>query len=116
MKRIITMLMVMLMMAMGNFLKAQDFNVAISGGTPLPVNFDQSEYPWIVSDGCVSSSDIVGLKTSWFSTTIEILETGVVSFDYKVQSWGYGETFKFSINDSDSIFLQSRQDWTHASY
>ena len=44
MKRIITMLMVMLMMAMGNFLKAQDFNVAISGGTPLPVNLDQSEY------------------------------------------------------------------------
>ena len=74
---------------------AQNFNTAIFGNTGFPVAFEQSpDYPWVVSEGCVSSSNIVGLKTSWFSTTVDIVEaSGSVKFDYKVDIAGYGEKF-----------------------
>ena len=70
MKRITTLLLVIFLMIVGSKGIAQNFNTAISGNTGFSVAFEQSpDYPWVVSDGCVSSSNIVGLKTSWFSTT-----------------------------------------------
>lgn len=117
MKRITTLLLVIFLMIVGSKGIAQNFNTAISGNTGFPVPFEQSpDYPWIVSDGCVSSSNIVGLKTSWFSTTIDIVEeSGSVKFDYKVDSRGYGEKFYFSIDGIDTINVE-RMDWTAVSY
>ena len=117
MKRITTLLLVIFLMIVGSKGIAQNFNTAISGNTGFSVAFEQSpDYPWVVSDGCVSSSNIVGLKTSWFSTTVDIVEVnGSVTFDYKVDSEGYGEKFYFSIDDQDIINVE-RMDWTTVSY
>ncbi len=117
MKRITTLLLVIFLMIVGSKGIAQNFNTAIFGNTGLPVAFEQApDYPWVVSDGCVSSSNIVGLKTSWFSTTVDIVEAnGSVAFDYKVDSGGYGEKFYFSIDDQDIINVE-RMDWTTVSY
>ncbi|WP_320909075.1 leucine-rich repeat protein [Bacteroides nordii] len=117
MKRRTTLLLVIFLMIVGSKGIAQNFNTAIFGNTGFPVAFEQSpDYPWVVSEGCVSSSNIVGLKTSWFSTTVDIVEaSGSVKFDYKVDSEGYGEKFYFSIDDQDIINV-GRMDWTTVSY
>ena len=117
MKRRTTLLLVIFLMIVGSKGIAQNFNTAICGNTGFPVAFEQSpDYPWVVSEGCVSSSNIVGLKTSWFSTTVDIVEaSGSVKFDYKVDSEGYGEKFYFSIDDQDIINV-GRMDWTTVSY
>ena len=117
MKRRTTLLLVIFLMIVGSKGIAQNFNTAIFGNTGFPVAFEQSpDYPWVVSEGCVSSSNIAGLKTSWFSTTVDIVEaSGSVKFDYKVDSGGYGEKFYFSIDGRDTINVE-RKDWTTVSY
>ena len=83
MKRITTLFWTIFLVLMGSKAIAQDFNVAITGSDGLPVYFEQSsDSPWVVNAGCVSSSTITGLKTSWFSATIDIVEAdGSVKFD-----------------------------------
>ena len=117
MKRITTLFWTIFLVLMGSKAIAQDFNVAITGSDGLPVYFEQSsDYPWVVNAGCVSSSTITGLKTSWFSATIDIVEAdGSVKFDYKVDSGGYGENFCFAIDGRDTINV-GRKDWTSVSY
>lgn len=134
METIVKSLCTILLVMTGNLAMAQDFATAISGVSNYPLTFQQSvDYPWVACDSCVSSSNKVGLKESWFNTKVNIEEdSAIVSFDYKVQSWGWGETFFFSLvnNDSTSLggskdstslggtefFIQDGTDWTHFSY
>lgn len=117
MKRITTLLFASFLMVIGLQSMAEDFKVAIFTDLNPAVSIAQSpEYPWIVNDGCLSSSNKTGLKTSWFSITLDVAqEEELIGFDYKVESWGAGETFIFSI-DEQNIITAHRTDWTTASH
>lgn len=118
MKRKATLLLAIFLMVVGFDVIAQDFNAAIFGNTGFPVTFEQSsDYPWIVGNGRVNSSDLIGRKTSWFSTTIDIAEeVGMIEFEYGADIWGYGEKFYFSIDGKDTLVVQKMVSWTSVSY
>ena len=118
MKRNITLSLAIALMAFFNQVFGQDFTASLCGGDTLPISINQSaDYPWVVGDSCVASSDIDGLKTSWFSATFEVTEEiGTLNFDYKVESAGWGEALYCVIDGADSLYVQQSTDWTAASY
>lgn len=117
MKRITTLLFAFFLMIMGLQSMAEDFKVVIFTDLTPSFSIVQSpEYPWIVNEGYLSSSNKSGLKSSWFSITLDVAEEELIGFDYKVESWGSGEKFIFSIDEQNMIAAQNHIDWKTASY